>query len=186
MLGIVFTELLDMAEARFSPATVDRVLTRANLPHGGAYTAVGYYPHEEIVGLVGLLSEETGLSSRDLVRAFGEHLFARFVERFPGMFDGHGDVHAFLAALDGVIHREVRKLYPNAMLPRFTVLDRTPERMTLRYESPRRMEVLAEGLIAGAIAHFGGGHRVSFREDGEAVLFEIERAPVPARLAADV
>ena len=40
MKGIVFTELLSMAEAAFSPELVEEVIIACDLPSGGAYTAI--------------------------------------------------------------------------------------------------------------------------------------------------
>ena len=79
MKGVVFTELLEMVEARFSADMVDDIIDDAQLPSGGVYTSVGTYPHEEIVALVVALSQRSGLAVRDLLLAFGEHLFGRFV-----------------------------------------------------------------------------------------------------------
>lgn len=179
MLGMVFTELLEMVEAGFSPELADRVIERAALPNGGAYTAVGHYPHEEIVRLVGALAEETGLPAADLVRAFGQHLFRRFTVLYPEVFVGTHDVFGLLARLDGDIHVTVRRLYPDATLPRFHVVSRDERHLRLAYESPRRMEILAVGLIEGAIDHFGGGLTLRWEEgrfeDRPAVLFDVER-----------
>lgn len=48
MLGIVFTSLIDMLEDKVSPEFADEVIVEANLTNDGAYTAVGYYPFEEM------------------------------------------------------------------------------------------------------------------------------------------
>ena len=60
MLGLVFTEFVEMVEATHSHAVADAVLEAAGLPHGGAYTAVGYYPPEEFNRLLAALSRHTG------------------------------------------------------------------------------------------------------------------------------
>ena len=86
MKGVVFTEFLDMVEQRFSPDMVDDIIEDANLPSGGAYTAVGTYPHDEMVALVVALSARSGAAVPDLLRAFGEYLFGRFVQGYPGHF----------------------------------------------------------------------------------------------------
>jgi len=51
MKGVVFTEFLDMVEAKFSADMVDDIIDDAKLASGGAYTAVGTYPHSEMVAL---------------------------------------------------------------------------------------------------------------------------------------
>lgn len=154
MLGMVFTEFLDMVEERFSPEVADAIIVDAELPHGGSYTAVGYYPHEEIVRLVGELSRRTNTPAAELVKAFGHHLIGRFRSRYPALFESSRSLFDFLAAVDGEIHREVHKLYPEARLPRLKVLARSADHLELAYLSPRSMEPLAEGLITGAMDHF--------------------------------
>jgi len=155
MKGIVFTEFLAMVDDRFSPAMVERILDGAALPSGGAYTAVGTYDHAEILELVGRLSQESGIPASDLVRAFGEHLFGRFVLGYPQFFSEVDGAFSFLQRIDGYIHIEVRKLYPDAELPRFEYDVSQPGRMVLTYRSSRPFADLAEGLIRGCVKHFG-------------------------------
>ncbi|MCZ7680611.1 MAG: heme NO-binding domain-containing protein [Sandaracinaceae bacterium] len=64
MKGIVFTELLEMVEERYSLEVVDRIIERAELPSGGVYTAVGTYPHAEMGRLLRELSAATGAPPR--------------------------------------------------------------------------------------------------------------------------
>lgn len=154
MLGVVFTEFMEMVEARFSADVLDDIIERAAPANGGAYTAVGYYPHEEIVALVVALSERTGTPAGALVQAFGEHLFARFTTGYASLIEGRKGTVDLLCQLDGDIHVAVRKLYPEARLPRFHVISRDGDDLRLAYESPRGMEDLAHGLILGAVRHF--------------------------------
>ena len=160
MKGIVFTEFLEMVEQAFSPEMADRIIVASELPHGGAYTAVGTYPHEEIVRLVVQLSQATGTPVPGLVRAFGQHLFRRFVVLYPGFFPAGMDALTFLAGVESHIHVEVLKLYPDAQLPRFETRHHDADRLVLDYRSERAMHDLAEGLIAGCIAHFGAPVRL--------------------------
>lgn len=155
MKGVVFTELLDMVEDRFSPLLADRVIARAALPHGGAYTSVGTYDHSEMARLVQALSVETGKPVGQLLGAFGEHMAERFRFRFPQFFEASPCLFDFLSSIDSVIHVEVRKLYHDAELPSFVVEQRDDHAMTLLYRSSRHLEDLAEGLMRGCAAHYG-------------------------------
>lgn len=155
MRGIVFTEFLEMVEERFTPEIADRMIMAAALPSGGAYTAVGTYDYREIVQLVTQLSTLTSITVPDLLRAFGRHLFGRFVEASPYLFAGITSTFNFLGQIEDYIHVEVRKLYPDAELPTFACDTATPGRLMLDYHSSRPFADLAEGLIAGCIAHFG-------------------------------
>ena len=155
MKGIVFTEFLEMVEEKFSPDLADRVVEEAELASGGVYTSVGTYDHEEMLKLVSCLSKETKISSPDLMRVFGEHLFNRFAILYPSYFKNMNSSFEFLQKIDGYIHVEVRKLYPEAELPKFKYDATRPGCLRLTYESTRPFAPLAEGLIRGCVAHFG-------------------------------
>ena len=155
MKGIVFTEFLEMVEQKFSPDVVDRIVEEAELPSGGVYTTVGTYNHGEMIKLVSCLSEESGIGIPDLMRVFGEHLFARFSILYPKYFNGIDSSFDFLARIENYIHVEVRKLYPEAELPSFDCDSSLPGTLSLTYQSTRPFAPLAEGLIRGCLAHFG-------------------------------
>jgi hypothetical protein len=155
MKGLIFTEFIEMVESRWSPAMADQIIQAARLPSGGAYTSVGTYDHGEMWSLLAELSKAIGSSVPELMRTFGEHLLGRLATTFPAQFEGPKSSFEFLQGLDTIIHREVRKLYPDAELPRFTVLERSERRMVLLYESARHFADLAEGLIRGCAQHYG-------------------------------
>lgn len=155
MKGIVFSEFNDMVEATFSPAVLDTIITRAQLPSGGAYTTVGTYDHEEILTLVGCLAEETGMQSGDLVKSFGIHLAARFADVHPTFFAEAESVFEFLETIEGHVHVEVLKLYPDAELPTFRTRRLSSGSLEMIYSSRRPFADLAEGLITGCAQFYG-------------------------------
>jgi len=160
MLGMVFTEFLEMVEQRYSPALADQMLNETSLPNDGAYTAVGYYSHEEMQALVATLARLTGSSVSMLIKVYGEFLFERFVETYPQMLAHCHDAFSLLASVDGHVHQEVHKLYPQAQLPSFETAEHTPQHLVLIYRSSRGLADLAEGLIRGCIYHYGEAIRV--------------------------
>jgi hypothetical protein len=162
MLGMVFTELLEMVEQAYSFDVADAVIARAGAR--GAYTAVGEYPDEELMALVSALSAETGVAAPDLLHAYGRHLFGRFVAGFPIFFDGHRDAMTFLAGLEGRVHTEVRKLYAGSKPPLFVLSDGPNGARLLDYHSPRALWRFAQGLLEACLAHFG--------HDAEGLLVE--------------
>jgi heme-NO-binding protein len=155
MKGIVFTEFLEMVEETFSVEVVDQIIEASDLPSHGVYTAVGSYDHAEILQLVTHLSEITGMAVPDLVRAFGKHLFGRFVQGYPHFFEGLDSAFAFLQQVENYIHIEVKKLYPDAELPSFDCDASHPGQLVMTYKSSRPFADLAEGLIRGCIEHYG-------------------------------
>lgn len=180
MKGIVFTEFIEMVEAEFSPAVADRIITDAELPSGGVYTAVGTYDYREAVALVGALSRVSGQPVPDLLRAFGQYLLQRFVTLYPTFFERVDSTFAFLESVDRCIHVEVRKLYPDAETPQIETRVASPETLTLIYRSERGFHDLAEGLIRGCATHFGENLAIQ-KEDlsggaGTCVQFTLSRA----------
>lgn len=154
MKGVVFTEFLDMVEGKFSADMVDEIIEITNPPNGGAYTTVGTYPHEELVAMVIALSEKTAIATKTLVFVFGQHLFDRFFVRYPNFFEGVSTAFDFLSTIESIIHVEVKKLYPDAQLPRFVTEKHTQTELILVYQSARHFGDLAEGLMQGCIEHF--------------------------------
>jgi hypothetical protein len=155
MMGMVFTEFLELVESKFSPEVADRIITAAGTATDGAYTAVGKYDHAEMVRMVQALSVETQVPVEELLRVFGHHLAVRFSHLYGAFFASQPSLFDFLASVDSKIHVEVRKLYPAAELPSIQSCERTTDSQTLIYRSSRHMHDLALGLIQGAAVHYG-------------------------------
>jgi len=154
MKGIIFTEFLEMVEQRYSPQAMEQMIAAAHLPSGGAYTSVGKYDHGEMWSLVCELSKVCDTSVPELFKAYGEYLFARLAANYPQLMRNMNSCFDVMQSLDAVVHGEVRRLYPDAELPRFDVIERSSSRMVVVYSSKRHFADLAEGLIRGCVRHF--------------------------------
>lgn len=155
MLGLVFTEFAEMVESAFGPDCLDDVYEAADIRHDGAYTAVGNYDHAELVAMVVALSQQTGVPVPELVRTFGRHLMDVFVAGYAHFFEPHAGLFDFLHSVDGIVHREVVKLYEHARPPQLVAETVDADTLRLVYASDRGMGDLAVGLIEGAAAHYG-------------------------------
>lgn len=177
MKGVVFTEFLDMVAENFSDDVVDDIIDDAKLPSGGIYTAVGTYPHAELGRLVIELSKKTGHKVPDLLRAYGVHLFGRFLAGYPVFFKDIADSFGFLQTIESIVHVEVRKLYQDAELPSFESVQVSPDRMQLVYRSPRCLGDFAQGLMEGCFAHFKEKISIARTDEaqGKVVRFDLTR-----------
>lgn len=176
MKGIVFTELLNMVEQRFGYELVDSLLMTTDLPSGGNYTSVGTYPAQEMVSLVVKLSHQTDRPVPEVLRDFGRHLFQTFLRSYRHLIVAAPDAFTFLGSVHDYIHVEVKKLYPDAELPHFSVEQPNEKTMRMVYQSSRKMSDLAYGLIEGALEHYGEKATISqqaLSDDGSTVLFVI-------------
>lgn len=155
MKGIVFNEFFALVDDVLGPDVTEKIITEAQLPNSGAYTGVGYYDASEMVKLVKCLHTHTGTPIPDLLHTFGKHLLASFKSAHSQYFASCDNVLDFVGSVEQQIHVDVLKLYPDAELPRLTASTPKDGRMTLDYQSGRRMADLAEGLLWGAIDHYG-------------------------------
>jgi hypothetical protein len=177
MRGLVFTEFLDFVESTAGPEMVETMLDACDLDSGGAYTAVGTYDHREMLKMLTFLHQATGQAVSDMVTAFGENLFGRLIAHHPDILkDGKGLLD-FLEGIETHIHREVRKLYPDAELPVFEAARPSGARLVLDYRSSRPFADLALGMIRGAAAHFHDQIEISRvalpAEAGHGARFEV-------------
>ena len=175
MKGIVFTEFFEMVEQTFGYEMVDTIISKSKLQSGGAYTSIGTYDHEEIVALLMNLSLETKIDAEVLLKDFGVYIFDTFRNSYPQFFEKVDNAFDFLQSIDNHIHIEVKKLYPDATLPRFETRIEDGV-MTMLYKSERSMSALAHGLIERTIDHYGEELMVAKKtltEDGSTVQFRI-------------
>ncbi len=163
MKGIVFTTFNDMVEQEIGIDVWEQILDAVNPDSGGVYTSVEDFPDEELIAMVGELSEKTGTPVLDLVKAFGQYLFHALAMRHPMFIDDKPDFIEFLKSIEDVIHKEVEKLYPNPNLPSLKWEQSSPNSLTLFYKSPRKLCHLADGLIKGAAKQYGVDY--SFKHD---------------------
>ncbi len=162
MRGMIFRSFQEYAAERYGERLVDDLLAMDALTvSGGAYTSVGTYPHSEFVAMAQEASARTGEPMDGMVKDFGRVLFARLASSHQAMMAGFHGCFDFLANLESVVHRDVRKLYDTDEVPYFQVVDRDGDvELVLRYSSSRPFADLAEGLLLGALVHYGLEERV--------------------------
>ncbi|MDG1333244.1 MAG: heme NO-binding domain-containing protein [Crocinitomicaceae bacterium] len=162
MKGIVFTEFMEMVESKFDEDMLEGIIDDAGV--SGVYTSIGTYPHTDMIQLVMALSSKSGIEIPELLRVFGGYLFSSFTRLYPHFFEDIDNSFDFLQQVEGFIHVQVKKIYPNAELPRFETKRLNPSELQMIYYSDRRMGALAVGLIQGCMEHF--------KDDGEVKIVD--------------
>ena len=175
MKGIIFTQLVAMAEDSGGKEAVDRVIAASDLPTGGAYTSVGNYCCEEPFGLIGGLSAQSGLPIKTLQRLFGHWLMHSFARRSPPFFEARAGNLDTLEAIEDDIHAEL----PLAETRRDGADD-----FDLIDCSPRPLADFCHGLIDRRAAYFGEKAciaRGDASSDGQTVAtLRVETSPSPS------
>ncbi len=179
MKGIVFVEFNNFIEELFGDEFWDELIGEADLPSEGIYTTVGTYDDQELFSLVGLVCEKKGLTGQQAQHSFGHWVFKKLYQAAPAEAHDFKDVFEFLHAVENVIHVEVKKLNPDAILPEFEFLSETDRTLTLLYKSPRHMCYFCEGLIKGLSEHTGQPVEVCqsecVHEQGQRCVIEVTK-----------
>lgn len=175
MKGVVFTEFIEMVESQFGDEVLEQIIEKANLPHNAEYTAVGSYPHEELVSLVLELSTESNVPVPDLLKAYGKHFFGILGKSYASMISDVKDGFELFQKLENYIHVEVKKLYPEAELPKFDT-EWEGDSLVMYYQSSRKLGDFAHGLIEGCLEHFDQQASITqhpLNKDGTRVKFTL-------------
>jgi hypothetical protein len=153
MKGIIFNLLEEVVSEKYGEDVWDDLLARAQVE--GAFTSLGSYPDEHFIALVDSAAATLHLTPNEVIRWFGTEAIPRLARKYPGFFNKHQATRPFLITVNGIIHPEVRKLYPGADTPDFEIDGTSPDVLVMGYYSKRRLCALAEGFITGAAGHYG-------------------------------
>lgn len=154
MQGVVFTVFSDCVIDKFGMDVWDELLEKVKPESEGIYTSSATYSDDELFAYVTELSAKTGAAVPDLVRTFGEYMFPHLSNSMPDAAAPGMTLKDFLLKVDQVIHKEVKRLYPESYLPSIDYEDSSDNQLVMLYQSKRKLCHLAEGLILGAASHF--------------------------------
>lgn len=178
MKGIVFTGFLDLVEDKFGLLMVDQIIEESQLESGGIYTSIGTYSFSEMLQLVTNLSKAINIPKDDLLLIFGEYFFQIIEDNYPGLLATYKDPIEMISSIENHIHIEVRKIYPDAELPTFKVLEKTEDTLILKYSSSRAMHYFGLGLMNKTFEHFNSTASITLdplNKVGTEVIFNIKK-----------
>lgn len=174
--GLIFDEFLKMVEKDHGYELVDKILTKEKLESNGVYTAVGTYDFGEMLVLLTNLGDELKASTDDLLYVFGKYFFSVILTYYKDIVSSYSDPVEFLSSVDSHIHVHVRKIYPQAELPKFDTVTKSANYMHMNYYSQRSMSYFAKGLMEETFAHYDKSCRIEMtpiNEDASAVEFHV-------------
>ena len=154
MQGSIYTTFSDMIIEKMGMEQWNELLEKTNPPSKGVYTSGQQYEDSELINMVIELSNKTGIEVEKLVEAFGQYLFDSLYKTSPVDISKINDLREFLLSIDQVIHVEVKRLHPNAYLPKFDYEDGENGELIMYYTSKRKLCHASIGLIFGAAKKF--------------------------------
>ena len=155
MRGVVLVKFSEFIEEVWGDEFLDQIIVQADLPSEGAYSATMTYNDQELFDLVAQVVQEKQITVKEAQFAFGKWLFKELLAMAPKEAHTFTSTFEFLHAVQNFIHVEVKKLNPDSVLPEFTFLEQSENKLLLHYQSPRNLCFFCEGLIAGLSEHTG-------------------------------
>ena len=165
MKGFIFTNFLDFVEKSNGLEMVDQMLGECDLASEGVYSAFNSYEFDELVSLLTFVSKKTGIEPQVLLEAFGRFVFPYLIGKHSYIVEKYSNAIELIAVIESHIHIEVKKLYEDAELPTFSVVEKTQNSLTLIYTSSRGLTYFAIGLMRETLDFFKVKGKVSMVEN---------------------
>lgn len=154
MKGAIFNIFEDFVIKNHGVEAYEALLDNTELQTKEPYISAGNYPDSDFYNLVGTACKMLNISGEVAQKVFGQYTFHQLAESHPEFILGFKDAKAFLLTVDGVIHKEIKKLHPDAYLPKFYYNDPQPDELEITYISKRKLYHFMSGLIVGVANHF--------------------------------
>ncbi|MFT4115053.1 heme NO-binding domain-containing protein [Silvibacterium sp.] len=152
MKGIIFNLLEEAVTVEYGPQMWDDLL--ASTHSEGVYTALGSYPDEQLNAMIEAAAGRLGKPADETLRWIGRVGMPMLIERYPRYFERQPTARDLLLSVNTVIHPEVLKVYPGAIVPFFDMREGSDGSLLLGYHSTRRYCFFAHGLAEGVAAHY--------------------------------
>ncbi|MFC0337184.1 Haem-NO-binding [Kushneria avicenniae] len=166
MKGIIFNMFNDIVVSRFDEQTWEDILDHARV--SGAYSSVGNYADQDMFALVNAACEHLEMTPQECLQWLGREMLPQLGRLYPGMLEHYQSTFSTLKALNNVIHPEVVRYHPDAIVPVFHYHEVSDNSMVMEYRSARGICSFAHGLMLGCsdyyneaaeIDHFQCRHR---------------------------
>lgn len=154
MKGFIFTNFIDFVEKSNGLEMVDQMLSECDLESEGVYSAFVSYKFEELVTLLTYVSQKTNISPQILLESFGRFVFPYLIGKHSYIIEKYSNAIDLIAGIENHIHIEVKKLYEDAELPTFNVVEKKEDSLTIIYTSTRGLTYFAIGLMKETLQFF--------------------------------
>lgn len=155
MHGLIFAELKKYVETKFDTKTWEALLEKAGLK-GNLYLAASVYPDSDLISLVTKACEMTGLAPKAVLEDFGDFIAPDLVKQYSFLVKPEWTLVDFLCNTEETIHKVVR-FHAGVTPPRLVVRRVADDRVTISYDSDRRLCALLKGIVRGAARHYNKG-----------------------------
>lgn len=153
MHGLIFSELKKYVETKFDAKTWDALQEKAGL-RGNLYLASSVYPDSDLLSLITTACKMTGLALREILEDFGDFIAPDLIRQYSFLVKPEWTLVDFLCNTEDTIHKIVR-FHPGVTPPHLLVRRVADDRVTISYDSNRKMCALLKGIVKGSARHYG-------------------------------
>ena len=152
MHGLIFSELKKYVESKFDAKTWEALQEQAGL-RGNLYLASSVYPDNDLLSLVTTACKMTGLTAREILEDFGDFIAPDLIRQYSFLVKPEWTLVDFLCNTEETIHKIVR-FHPGVAPPQLIVRRVADDRVTISYDSQRKMCSLLKGIVKGAARNY--------------------------------
>lgn len=152
MHGLIFSELKKYVETKFDAKTWNTLLEQAGLK-GNLYLAASVYPDNDLLSLVTTACKATGLTPNAILEDFGDFIAPDLIRQYGFLVKPDWTLVDFLCNTEETIHKIVR-FHPGVTPPQLIVRRVDDGRVTISYDSKRKMCALLKGIVKGTARHY--------------------------------
>jgi len=154
MKGFIFTNFIDFIETSHGLELVDEMITNCDLPSEGIYSSFNSYDFDELVSLLTYVSKKTAVNPEIILEKFGIFVFPYLIGKHSYIIEQYDNALDLIGGIENHIHIEVKKLYNDADLPTFRIVEKTEKNLSIIYNSSKGLTYFAIGLMKETLNHF--------------------------------
>ena len=170
MKGFIFTNFIEFVETNHGLEMVDEMITNCNLPSQGIYSSFSSYEFDELVSLLTFVSQKTNVNPEILLEKFGVFVFPYLIGKHSYIIENFDNPIDLIGGIENHIHIEVKKLYNDADLPTFRVVEKTTKKLTIIYNSSKGLTFFAIGLMKETLNHFNVNGSITIDKSFDATM----------------
>jgi hypothetical protein len=170
MKGFIFTNFIEFVETNHGLEMVDEMITNCNLPSQGIYSSFSSYQFDELVSLLTFVSQKTNVNPEILLEKFGVFVFPYLIGKHSYIIENFDNPIDLIGGIENHIHIEVKKLYNDADLPTFRVVEKTEKKLSVIYNSSKGLTYFAIGLMKETLNHFNVNGSITIDKSFDATM----------------
>jgi hypothetical protein len=148
MKGVIADCLTKMIAAKHGVSRLSEVFAAAQMKQQ-LFLPTENVPDADVMKLLGAACRTLAISETQAAEAFGEYWCVTYAPSMYSIyFGGASNAKQFLLQMKRV-HEIVTRSIPNARPPVFEFLDTAPNKLTMRYSSPRNLQQIWRGCVKG-------------------------------------